>query len=182
MSSKKEELLSLACDALQKGGVSSFSFRDLAAEAGIKSSSVHYHFKNKNDLFREIIVNFRESVSGILQELADSATSLEELLYGTISFFEQVLDDDKFCVCGMLAAEMRHLDEEAVSELKETFQQLEKWLSQNIQSYDIEMDKAVAIAKVMISSLEGSLLIDRLMQNRQCFDSLRFLIKSILVK
>ena len=45
--SKKDEIIELACDALQRKGVSGFSFRDLADAVGVKSSSVHYHFKNE---------------------------------------------------------------------------------------------------------------------------------------
>ena len=178
MSSKKEELLKIACNALQKGGVSSFSFRDLATEAGIKSSSVHYHFKNKNELFREIIICFRESVTVQLTELVKPVSGLEDFLIRLTSFFEGVLDEEKFCVCGMLAAEMQHLDEDVMSELKDTFSLLENWLAENISAYEVDSEKAKIVSRVFISAVEGSLLLDRLMGKREHFDSLRTLIKN----
>ncbi|MFT5578547.1 MAG: TetR/AcrR family transcriptional repressor of nem operon, partial [Paraglaciecola psychrophila] len=48
--STKEELLKVAQLKVRSGGYNSFSFRELAAEVGIKSASVHYHFPTKSDL------------------------------------------------------------------------------------------------------------------------------------
>ena len=39
-----------AVTTVQKAGLSHLSFRTLASDAGIKSSSVHYYFPEKTDL------------------------------------------------------------------------------------------------------------------------------------
>ena len=51
--SKREALLKVAEDKVRKGGYNNFSFREIANEVGIKSASVHYHFKTKADLGAE---------------------------------------------------------------------------------------------------------------------------------
>jgi AcrR family transcriptional regulator len=42
-----ERLMDLAEAHMRNGGYAGFSFRDLAAELGIKSASVHHHFPTK---------------------------------------------------------------------------------------------------------------------------------------
>ena len=106
---------------------------------GIKSSSVHYHFRSKNDLIKAIIVDFRSKASEYLIELEEKSSSLEEAFEGLIELFEKVLREDKFCVCGMLAAEEKHLDDEVLQELKDTFTGLEKWVTGVATKYEISL-------------------------------------------
>ena len=47
MSETAERLMDLAEARIRDAGDGGFSFRDLAAEIGIKSASVHHHFPTK---------------------------------------------------------------------------------------------------------------------------------------
>ena len=47
MNATAERLMDLAEAHIRKAGYGGFSFRDLAAEVGIKSASVHHHFRTK---------------------------------------------------------------------------------------------------------------------------------------
>ena len=47
MSETAERLMDLAEAHIRNAGYGGFSFRDLAAEIGIKSASVHHHFPTK---------------------------------------------------------------------------------------------------------------------------------------
>ncbi len=47
MSETAERLMDLAETRIREAGYRGFSFRDLAAEIGIKSASVHHHFPTK---------------------------------------------------------------------------------------------------------------------------------------
>ncbi|MCM8537271.1 MAG: TetR/AcrR family transcriptional regulator [Lentisphaeraceae bacterium] len=179
MNLKKKEIMQTACYALQKGGVNGFSFRDLAESVGIKSSSVHYHFRNKNELFKAIIIDFRESLSERLVKLSEESDSLQEVLLALIDIFEGVLDEGKFCVCGMLAADMMHLDKEVTEELKATFRALENWLQDTIErlgTKDIPID---SLALIFISSLEGAMLVDRISGEKNYFSAIRAMVKSL---
>ena len=48
MKDTAERLMDLAETHIRNAGYGGFSFRDLAAEAGIKSASVHHHFPTKS--------------------------------------------------------------------------------------------------------------------------------------
>jgi TetR/AcrR family transcriptional repressor of nem operon len=180
MSQKKQEIIQIASDLLQKGGVNGFSFRDLAEAVGVKSSSVHYHFANKNDLFLAIIINFRNDFSEQLQDLESQSDSVYETISKLIDVFESQLVQENFCLCGMLAADQKHLDQKVIDELNNTFDTLHAWLSQVIKKDSPTTIPAEALAKLIISSLEGSLLIDRVSKETKSFDALRLSLKSLL--
>ena len=46
----RETIMRAAGAMVQNRGYNALSFRELAAEVGVKSSSVHYHFPTKGDL------------------------------------------------------------------------------------------------------------------------------------
>ncbi len=48
--STRDQLLEAAGELLQRVGYTSFSFRDLAEQVGIRTASIHYHFPTKADL------------------------------------------------------------------------------------------------------------------------------------
>ena len=50
MSEKKDQIVQSATRMIRHGGYNSFSFREIADEVGIKSSSVHHYFRRKEDL------------------------------------------------------------------------------------------------------------------------------------
>ena len=65
----KDQLKSIATCTIQEKGVSGLSFRDLAAEANIKSSSVHYYFPQKADLIYEVTKDYTETFSDALDKI-----------------------------------------------------------------------------------------------------------------
>ena len=58
--SKVDEILDVAEALVQTRGYNGFSFRDVAAAVGVKSSSVHYHFPTKADLGATLARRYRE--------------------------------------------------------------------------------------------------------------------------
>ena len=46
-SEKASKILLVACSVIMERGYNGFSFRDVAAEVGIKSATIHYHFPTK---------------------------------------------------------------------------------------------------------------------------------------
>ena len=50
MNERASQIIDSAIRMIRAGGYHSFSFRQIAAELGIKSASIHYHFPTKEDL------------------------------------------------------------------------------------------------------------------------------------
>ena len=61
-----DQILDLAQSLIQTRGYNAMSYRHLADEIGIKTSSVHYYFPAKEDLGRALIVRYREAFKGAL--------------------------------------------------------------------------------------------------------------------
>lgn len=178
--SKKLEILDVACESLQRKGVNGFSFRDLADAVGVKSSSVHYHFANKTDLFTEIVLHFQEIVSKHLESVDEQSTSLKQCLFSFIDIFESSLKEDKFCVCGMLAVDRQHLAPEVIEVLQGSFQGLEAWLLQVMGKYPATKISSESLTHLLIASCEGALLLDRASGGQKHLDALRVTIEALI--
>ena len=68
MSDVKTAIMDAAERRMQLGGFGGFSFREIAADVGIKSSSVHYHFPTKDDLAAAVIRRWAEGTSKSVDE------------------------------------------------------------------------------------------------------------------
>ena len=71
MSDAAVAIMDAAERRIRLGGFNGFSFREIAADVGIKSSSVHYHFPTKENLAAAVIHRYTDEVAELIeQELA----------------------------------------------------------------------------------------------------------------
>ena len=91
MADKREEIVSIATKAIQRDGLRSVSFRKLANEAGIKSSSVLYHFPTKPDLAESLVLNYTEQFEERLSVIDRGERCLVAKLEALVEIFEGVL-------------------------------------------------------------------------------------------
>ena len=60
----------------RRGGYHGFSFRNLAAEVGIKSASVHYHFSTKGDLVAALAERYMARMRDTLGDASSLSASV----------------------------------------------------------------------------------------------------------
>jgi TetR/AcrR family transcriptional repressor of nem operon len=181
MSDKRSELEALAADLVQRSGLRELSFRQLADLAGIKSSSVHYYFPEKGDLTAVLISSYSSAFAQQLQALTHAQSTLHGKLMAFVDLFEAAARDNKFCLCGMLAAELAVLDEHSRTLLKKFFQDSEDWLTELLNQHVSQLSSTLAprqLAAVFMSGLEGALLLDRVQPGGQHLEAQRQLIAS----
>ena len=58
MSETRAQLKHIAIDQIQQANLAAASFRELGKAAGIKSSSVHYHFQSRERLLTELLQDY----------------------------------------------------------------------------------------------------------------------------
>ena len=75
MATRATEILDAAEGFARQTGYNGFSFRDIAAEIGIKSASVHYHFPTKGDLGAALARRYAERFFERLGLASDIATA-----------------------------------------------------------------------------------------------------------
>jgi len=164
MTDKRDRLEAAALDAVQRNGLKGLSFRTLADEIGIKSSSVHYYFPEKSDLARTLIERYSQEFSSQLEAIDKQRWGLRRKIKAFIEIFETVARNEKLCLCGMMAAELEQLDDNNRRLLSEYFLDTERWLISLFEQHRDELQSQIAsqvLARGLLSALEGGLLLDR---------------------
>ena len=160
MSDTKTKILDTAERMTQTRGVNGFSYLDLADEVGVKTSSIHYHFKSKADLMLAMVER-TESVFGKgFDEMQAAIDSPEKRLREVVKLIQAYVKDNKFCLCGMMAAELQSVSEDVKARLQTFFKQFQAWLEKQFKEMKRKDAKKLAIG--FVSTLEGSLLLARL--------------------
>jgi len=180
---RRKEITTLATQTVQKNGLHSVSFRQIANEIGIKSSSVHYHFPTKPDLAVALITEYAENFALKLQEIEHTYDSLSEQLIALVEVVELVVKEDNLCLCGMMAAELTALDKNTQSALNEFFASTEDWLTRAFDRYPQSLNIRISheqLAQVFMSAVEGAMLLDRIEDNGKHLKALRSLVNALI--
>lgn len=160
MTDTKTRILDLAEELTQRRGFNGFSYIDLANGTGIKTASVHYYFKLKDDLAAALVERIHETHEvGFANINADNKTP-KKRLEAVIKVFQQYAIDQKFCLCGMMTAELQSISPRVSKLVDAYFTNFQNWLARQFKELGHENPKQQAIS--FLSALEGSLLLARL--------------------
>ncbi len=160
----RTDLLDAAQALLHARGYDGFSFRDLAAEAGISSASLHHHFPTKGDLAAAVVQRYRDRLN---RRLAMIAAENEDwprrwrLVAALLTRPDRAGD-----LPAVLAACFASLPPPAQEEVRLLHSNLTGWLARFIaearkrtelpQETDVE-----ALAHSLFALLQGGLLLSR---------------------
>ncbi len=161
----REEILDTARELAQTVGFEAFSYADLAERVGIRSASIHHHFRYKHDLVAELLRRYR-------LEFAQRANGLNAIipapdrLVGYARLFAEVSAQGRMCLCGMSAGEWSSIGEAGQEQVTAFLSEQRMWLTAALSD---GIDQAVfhddlepaAQAEVMLVALEGALLLAR---------------------
>ncbi len=159
-----EAILDNAERRLRTGGYHDFSFRDLAADVGIKSASVHYHFPTKAVLVERAVARYSDR---FMDRVRDAPAGAERIAQYLRVFRETVSASDAMCLCGLLAAEMPGLPDNVRRQVRIFFQQVIDHLAEGLRGTEYER-KTQAIA--ILARLEGAVLLARSIEDVEVFD------------
>jgi TetR/AcrR family transcriptional regulator, transcriptional repressor for nem operon len=141
--------MDLAENHMRNAGYGGFSFRDLAAEIGIKSASVHHHFPTKATMAAAVARRYADRFFATVARSSD--VTADEAIAAYRSAFKAALDrDGMMCLFGVLGAEAGGLSPEVANEILTFFRRCIEDLSQRIGGPDAE-----ARAFQVIATLEG---------------------------
>lgn len=166
---KAVAILNSARALMMDRGYNGFSFRDIAAEVGIKSASIHYHYATKADLGEATAKAYREAFSDALDGL-DAATAPDLLrAYGAL-FVATLRDHGGLCLGGVLAADATTLPDPVRAEVVAFFDAQHVWvaavLRQGQANAEFRKDfDADALARMFVSSLEGAMMVARAIEH-----------------
>jgi TetR/AcrR family transcriptional repressor of nem operon len=104
---------------MQQGGFGGFSFREIAADVGIKSSSVHYHFPTKEDLAAAVIRRWAEYTSELIDKELEKDP--DPVRVWAKAFRGTAFSEARMCPCTVLGAASQNLPEPVAKEVKGFF-------------------------------------------------------------
>ncbi len=119
MSDVATAIMNAAERRMRLGGFSGFSFRELAAEVGVKSSSVHYHFPTKEKLAAAVIRRYTDEVAAFIDR--ETAADSDPVGVWTRAFRGTLCSDEGMCPCAVLGAVSRDLPKEVAAEVGRFF-------------------------------------------------------------
>ena len=130
MTDRLETLLDSAEMAIRGRGYHAVSFRDLADDLGIKSASVHYYFRHKEDLGIALVERYSRQFFDALEEQASLGNSAADRLQaiGTV-YKSSLLASNEVCLCGMLGAETCGLPEPLAQKVQSFFTANIDWIT-----------------------------------------------------
>lgn len=173
---KAGEILDSAERQARQRGYNGFSFRDLAADVGIKSASVHYHFPTKAELGAAVAQRYTERFMAHLGDPADPEVAPDALLERYVAAFRRALVRDRqMCLCGLLGAEVESLPPEVAAEVRDFFERNVAWLTAVLSRRDsgaLGNESAEARALAILALLEGALVVARTLKRDAVFDQI----------
>jgi len=165
--SARDKILNVALCLAQTKGYNAFSYRDLANEIGIKTSSIHYHFPKKEDLALALIAHYRDIFAGMLAGIdGRSDTPVKKFRAYLELFIDTARDGEKVCLGGMFASEILAFGQDMRKQVQQFFVDNESWLEdlirEGIAQGDFQIkDSPKKAAQDIFAALEGVLLVSR---------------------
>jgi len=170
-----DRILDVAERLVQTRGFHGFSYADVSTELGITRAALHYHYGNKVELGAALIERYHSRFRERLDEIASASPSAMQRLQDYAGIYRSVFADGRMCLCGMLAAEFDTLDEPLGRALLSFFDTNYGWLALVLDAGRAAGEIRLAAdpretAELLVSTLEGAMLINRPAGNVRRFD------------
>ena len=176
----KEKILEAAERRVRKAGFTEMSFRDLAADVGIKSASVHYHFPTKADLGEALVERYTRQFKEKLDQI--NMDDLFASLDGFVGLYGDALVlQESICLCAIMGAESIGLPSTINRYTKAFFDMNIAWLTRVLADHSIQ--NAEDIASMIVAALEGGMIVASSSNDRSIFGQIsQTAIKCVLTK
>src|SRR5450755_86151 len=124
-----QRILDAAEALVQVRGFNGFSYADVADELQITKASLHYHFRGKAELGHALITRYASRFTDALLKIDREVPAPPQMLHAYVGLYRIVLERNRMCLCGILAAEYQTLPEVMREAITSFFADNEIWLS-----------------------------------------------------
>jgi TetR/AcrR family transcriptional repressor of nem operon len=167
-------ILDVAEHLVQTRGFNAFSYADVASALNVTKASLHYHFSTKAELGDSLIERYQATFLAALDAIDTKCADAAAKLQAYAAIYADVLQNDRMCLCGMLAAEYATLPAAMQQGIRRFFDANEAWLITVLASGRKKKQITFAgppvdAARVLVAALEGALLLARSRQDASLF-------------
>jgi len=151
---------------MRAAGYAGFSFREIAADVGIKSASVHHHFPTKADLAAAAA---RRYADRFIERVGDPArpNALERFVGACRA---TLADGGAMCLGGALGATADALPPGPADEARRFFTLSTDWLTAAARSAGFKRKRAEREAERLLALLQGAMLTAQALGDPARFD------------
>ncbi|MBW4695982.1 MAG: TetR/AcrR family transcriptional regulator [Lyngbya sp. HA4199-MV5] len=176
-SAKAIEILEAAEIRIRRGGFEAVSYRDLAADVGIKAASVHYHFPQKALLGAAVVDRYSDRLLATLGRVDLTQTTVEAHLQRLCSCYVAVVQhDEMICLGCMLGAESKDLPDAVSAAARRFFKRLLDWL----ESVLGDRADAATLAVHIIGTLQGTMILAVTLKRPELMDEVAERLKQLV--
>ena len=73
----KDKIIDVAGTLFAKYGYDNASVRDISQEAGVNVASINYHFKNKQNLYKEVMNSNMLGMEATIKSIAEESSNMK---------------------------------------------------------------------------------------------------------
>ncbi|ONG50085.1 TetR family transcriptional regulator [Pseudoroseomonas deserti] len=159
----REAILAAARLRVQAHGYGGLSFRDLAAEVGIKAPSIFHHFANKAELGAAVARRYREDAAAALAALAEEGPDARASLARYPATFRGALENgNRLCLASVMAAELADLPPPVQAEVRDFAAMNIAWLAGRIAAAGLAAPEGAGPrARAVFAAVAGAQLLAR---------------------
>ncbi|MFK8067794.1 MAG: TetR/AcrR family transcriptional regulator [Gammaproteobacteria bacterium] len=161
-----EKIMDIAQEMVQTRGYHAFSYRDISDQIGIKTASIHYYYPAKADLAKAMLARIRGMFEEGLAGIDATDNSAEAKLRQFAGIFLETYGEGRLCPFCMMATTQRTIPESVQDEVRGFWSRGEEWvesvLEEGQDAGEFKLpDSAQLIARMMVSSFEGAMVVAR---------------------
>jgi AcrR family transcriptional regulator len=167
----RERILDIAYEAIVEKGFAATSIEELVEAAGITKSGFFYHFRDKNDMARQLFDRFLSEDEKIIETLEQRARELSDdplqSLLIFLNLYAQMMDDMETLHPGCMVASVTYQERLFDSEMKKmnvdyllrTRQRFADWLKEIVELHTPKMEADLdALADHLTIIVEGAII------------------------
>lgn len=157
----RDRIMEAARLTVQDLGYSGLSFRELAKSVGIKSASIHYYFPTKEALGSAIVMRYIDRYERYFEDILSDTTDRTIIMRRyTDMFRDTLLNGNRMCLAGMLAAERNDLPAAVRTEVVRWSEMNERWIARVLTSGDDDAPEDIRRrAKAIFAAVSGAQMI-----------------------
>jgi AcrR family transcriptional regulator len=175
----RERILDVAYESIVQKGFAATSVEELVEAAGITKSGFFYHFRDKNDMARQLFERFLAEDEGIVETLEQRARELSDdplqSLLIFLNLYAQMMDDMEALHPGCMVASVAYQERMFDAELKQMNidyilrmrNRFAEWLAEVSSEYPPKGDVDIgALADNLTAIIEGAIILSRSLQDQ----------------
>lgn len=177
VSTTSERILDVAEALLQERGYNGFAYKDIAAQLGMRNASIHFHYPSKADLGVALARRYRERFLEEIDRVIAETSAAAERLDAVRGLFAATMErGSRFCLCGMLGAEMLTLPQAVAVEARRFFTEVRDRLEALFEEGRkrgqlVFVGSASTQAAAHLAVLEGAMIVARGLDSPRQFKS-----------